>query len=247
MGASTPRLRWLAATAIVILAACTAAERSPVPAPPTTPAPTRAPESTPSPTPSATPRAIPRIAGLEVTIDRGTSWREVFETLTEAERACIRRELAGAADALLAQPVMRDGDARESDLAIVSCLAPATARAVYLGALVAGIEEDDIQVPAEELACLRELLAAADIAALLAGGNLASAEFSRSLVRCLPLVFLAYLLADLGLDIDELSDEESACARQLMAGADVADLVDVGEGAREYHPFLTKLSACVRP
>ena len=142
---------------------------------------------------------------------------------------------------------MREDGTQQWEVAIFSCLAPATARAVFLDATLAAIEEDDIRVRADELACLRETVAAADIAALMAGGNLASAAFSGSLVGCLPRVFLAYLLADLGLDIDELSDEESACVRELMAEADVAELVDVGEGAREYHPFLARLSACVRP
>ena len=153
----------------------------------------------------------------------------MFDAFSAAEQACIRRELADDAVVLLGRPVLSTGDPEPWEVAVFSCLAPATARAVFLGGLIAEIEADDVELGESELACLREAVATVNVPAIVSLDDPALAEFSGSLIRCLPDVFVEFMVRDMGLDIGELSDEELACLRELLAETDVARLAEEPE------------------
>ena len=265
-GAAPPYLRRLAATllaAAVLLAACTGGS-APTPAATPTTAPAAA---TPTPAsaapppgqatatatatvaPSASPSPVPVAAGgvaeLGLAIERDTRWGDLFETLTAAERSCFREEFGAALDETLAQPL--EQDATEAwEVTAFACLAPATARAVLLETVLAGMAEDGVEPGAEERACLRATVAAADIPAVLAAeheGDPAFAAFAGAFLACLPDVFLDLLLLGAGLEAAGLGAEERACLLEAFDAADWAAAYAGGEGASA--TFAVELWGCV--
>ena len=59
--------------------------------------------------------------------------------------------------------------ALDHEVAMFACLEPGTARAVLLGATVVGLEEDDdLRIPGDELACVRNMLTGMDAATVVA-------------------------------------------------------------------------------
>ncbi|MDE2817292.1 MAG: hypothetical protein OXK81_11425, partial [Chloroflexota bacterium] len=142
MSAFTSHIRWLAVLGvlllIVILSAC-----GEIPALTATPVATSTPSPTPIPvTPTPEPTPAP-IAELDISIDSDTVWREVFATLTPAEQACIRDALGDELESALGRPVMSESDAPEQwEVSLFSCLAPETARAVYLSVVVTEMQDE---------------------------------------------------------------------------------------------------------
>ena len=241
----TVRGRLLAAavlTTVVVLAGCTSeSTTAPADSPePATPAASPHPQATstatatavpsPSPSPTAAPVARRGVAELGLAIDADTRWVDVFETLTAAEQACFRDEFgAGLEEALAAQPI-GEGDTEAWEVTAFRCLAPATARAVFLDVLLAGMAEDDIEPGAAELACLRETAAGADIAAMIAAERddaPAFFEFQGALLACMPEVFLDLFLLNTGVDAAGLGADERAC---LIEAWDAGDWVALSTG-----------------
>ena len=234
---SRPPRRWLAAAvlaAAVVLAACTgesttAPDGSPSPAAPVTsppPAATATAVANPAPAPSPSPGAAPVTAGEGASpgpaIDGDTRWGDLFATLTAAEQSCFRDEFGDGLDETLAQQV-DGGDSEAWEARAFACLAPDTARAVFLEVLLAGMAEDDVEPNADERECLRATVANADVAALVAAereGDPALAEFTGAVLACLPDVFLELMLAGAGLDAADLDGDERACLLEALDGAD---------------------------
>lgn len=250
MRASTSHTRWLAALGvlllIVILSACGVS-----PALTATPVATNTPTPIPaSPTPEPTPDPI---AELEVSIDSDTVWREVFDTLTTAEQACIRDALGDELESALGRPVMSESDAPEQwEVSLFSCLAPETARAVYLSVVITEMQ-DEVELSENELACLRELMAGTDVAAVVAAmvadadDRTAAAEFFSDFVSCLPDQLLSTMIAEMGLEWEELSADEVSCLRGLLADVDWGALLfaDAGEDVEAYASFGIGMFSCI--
>ena len=228
--------RWLAAAvlaAAVVLAACTsesptAPAGSPAPATPAASPPTATATAvatsapSPSPSPGAAPVTTGEVASPEPAIDGDTRWGDLFATLSAAEQSCFRDAFGDGLDETLAQPV-DGGDSEEWEAGAFACLAPDTARAVFLEVLLAGMAEDDLEPDADERECLRETVATADVAALVAAereGDPALAEFTGAVLTCLPDVFLELMLAGAGLDAADLDGDERACLLEALDGAD---------------------------
>ncbi|MCY4393093.1 MAG: hypothetical protein OXE43_13755, partial [Chloroflexi bacterium] len=257
----SPRL-WLAVAAVlaaaVVLAACTgesttAPDGSPSPATPAASPPAAtatavanpAPAPSPSPSPGAAPVAAGEIAAPGPAIDGDTRWGDLFEALTAAEQSCFRDEFGDALDETLARPI-DGGDSAEWEARAFACLAPVTARAVFLEVLLAGMAEDDVEPDADERECLRATLAGADVAALVAAereGDPALAEFTGAVLTCLPDVFLELMLAATGLDAADLDGDERACLLEALDGADWVALRTGGELASM--TFTIDLFGCV--
>lgn len=250
MSASTSYTRWPAALGvlllIVILSAC---GESPVftatPAATNTPTPTSIPAS-PTPEQPAAP-----IAELDVHIDSGTVWREVFDTLTTAEQACIRNALGDELEPALGRPIMSESDAPEQwEVSIFSCLAPETARAVYLSVVISEMQ-DEVELSENELACLRESMAGTDVAAVVAAmtpdaeDHTAAAEFITNFMRCLPDLLLTEIIADMGLEREELSTDELSCLRGLLADVDWGALLFADEDVEAYASFGFGMLSCL--
>ena len=233
--------RWLAMAAVLaaaaMLAACTS-ESTTAPAGSPAPAPTASPHAsataTPAPAPSPSPSAAPvdtgQFASLGLTIDADTRWGDLFETFTAAEQACFRDEFgAGLEKALAAQP-MGEGYTEDWEVTAFDCLAPETARAVFLDVLLAGMAADDVELGAAELACVRQTAADADIAGVIAAerdGAPAFFEFQGALLTCMPEVFLEIFLLNTGLNAAELGTDERAC---LLEAWDAGDWVALSTG-----------------
>ena len=224
MSTSTLHTRWLAALGvlllIVVLSACGES-----PAPSVTPAATITPTPTPTPIPpSPTPEpTAAAIAELDVSIDGDTVWQDVFDTLTTAEQACIRTALGDELESALSRPVMSESDAPEQgEVSLYSCLTPETARAVYFSVLITDMQ-DEVELSENELACLRDLLADTDVAAVVAAlvadadDRTAAAEFFTDIMRCLADLILRDVIAEMGLEREELSADEESCLRGVLA------------------------------
>lgn len=253
---SPAHLRWIAAATLLVLVAVVAACASGGPEPAATgvastpaaagatgtpaatsvagtPAATGTATDARTPTPSPGRGAAdrpPSTPGPELRIDRDTSWREVFETLTAAEQACIRDALGDGVRELLARHIMSDGATSESEVAVFACLAPDTARAVFLAAMIAGIEED-FSLGEPERTCLREVVAGLDVPAFMTAtiedDGEAVAESAAAVWKCVPELLVSGLIGDTG----ALGESERACLREWVRGVDVAALfIALGAG-----------------
>ena len=245
--------------AALVLAGCTGGSATtpaatPTPAPTATPTPAAAATSPPPTTspgvagpalsPYPAPAAAGEIAELGIAVDAGTRWGDVFETLTAAEQACFRDEFGDGLEETLAQPLGEGGT--EAEVTAFGCLAPETARAVFLDVLLAGMAGDGVEPDAAGRACLRQTVAGADIAAVIAAereGDPAVVEFSGALLACLPEVFLELFLEGTGLDAAALGAEERAC---LLEAWDAGDWVALSTGDEAASvSFALDLYACV--
>lgn len=188
--------------------------------------PTATPESAPGRADTRTATDTP-VAGLELMVDRGASWQELFDTLTSAEQACIREALGDEARALLARHILSDGPDDQWQVEVFSCLEPATARAVFLAGVIAGLEEDGVALGDEARACLREFAATLDVPAFMTASLeedvRAIAEVAGGVWSCVPEVLFAG--APGPIDVDYLSGSERACLREWIRGLDVVALL----------------------
>ena len=244
------------------LAACDGDEPAPAPAATATPtlaapaataAPTRAPAAdataapapspaTPAPSERATPVAASGVAELGLTLDRRTSWQDLYDTRTDAELACIERELGAEASDLLAQSILRDESTEAWEVSMFSCLAAPTARALLVAGLVFAITEGGLEASDSELACAREQVADVDVPALVAAdldGGPADEEVMVAVAGCFRYLLMELMVAEFGVDPDELGTEETSCLRAfadrtewaVFAGAgDETSAVDVMAG-----------------
>ena len=128
-----------------------------------TPAPTRAP-ATPSPTPDGDGAAVE----VPFELDSDTTWKEIFDQLSESEQSCIRSELGEEAlGSLLEQSGMPVDDLQQIDPSVIECLDKETASDLILSIIVGqmgGLSE-------ESETCLRELLENTDVARVAAGSQ----------------------------------------------------------------------------
>ena len=252
MNASTAHIRWLAALGvlllIVILSAC---GESPAPTPTPnsydTPTPTPTPIP-PSPTPEPPAEAI---AELDISIDSDTVWQKVFDTLTTAEQACIRTALGDELESALGRPIMSASDAPEQwEVSVFSCLAPKTARAIFFSALITEMQ-DEVELRENELACLLESMAGTDVAAVLAAmvedtdDRTAAEDFFTDFIRCLPDLILTEMIEGMGLEREELSDDEVSCLHGLLADFDWGALLFADEDVEAYASFGIGVISCI--
>ena len=205
---------------VAVTSPTAAPEPTSVPAPTATPepTPTAAPEPTPTPATTATPEPAttvkpPSTVALEdVVVDSDTTWEEVFYAFATTEQDCIRDALgAESLSAALSEKVISDDGSEDLAATMSSCLAPDTARALYLVVITAGFEEEFGETLLEgEVSCLADVTSGWDVAALMAGEMTMDEEdalFSE-LMTCLPGVMVAALEDELGI---ELSDAEAFC------------------------------------
>ena len=206
-----------------------------------TPEPTATPAGAPSPTPTATERPAPVLH-----IDSGAKWREVFDSLSDSEQACIRDALKDDLESVLGETVLADGD---EIVSFVSCLEPAKAQSIFLSLQITLLEEElGRDLSEEESTCLQELVAGIDVAAYtaLAEDSNQQAEVAGGLLSCVPDLFIVAILAEFGFDQpDDLSEEESTCLQELVAGIDVAVFAAVYEDSDQYEELTISMLSCV--
>ena len=220
---------------------------TPSPAPTHTSTPTSTPTPAPAPTPtpvpaSPTPAPPPAVADLDIEIDGDTVWKEVFDTLTAPEQTCISNALGDGLEPSLGQPVLDFLAGRDlspaSEASIFSCLAPEVARAVFIAGIVSGVQEEEGTALGEaQVSCLRESVADIDVAGAIAamaaaegtGAAQTSGELLGVMFACLPDLLFSGFLGGAGLNLEELSEEESSCLRDWAADADWTALIAADE------------------
>lgn len=172
------------------------------------------------------------IADPGLTIDRGTSWRDVVDARPPAEQACIHERLGDEAAALLAEPVLRD-DSEEWEVQLFSCLAADAARALFLATVIASMAEEGIELGEGESACVRELVATLDVPAFLAATYEADArafaEFVGAFWSCVPELLFESASEALGAEVGDLNESESACLREWLRELDPVALIDAAD------------------
>ena len=202
--------------------------------------------STTAPEPSVT-------EGGEFAIDEDTTLREVFNLFAGSEQACVRDVLGDELESMLDMPVLSEDDIDQSIAEIFSCLDPQTAREFFLSAtiaaLIAGTEEEGLstEIGTDERACIRDRLADIDVASLIDILVYESADpVILNLLGCIPDLFIESILAEEGVALDELTDEQWSCLRGLVADTDwtALGLGAESEGA-ELLAFSFGLFACV--
>ncbi len=240
---------------------------SPSPTPAVVPLSTATPEPTstarPSAAPTPTQRSIPRPAGTptplptsavvdsKVVIDNGTSWREVFDTLTGSERNCMETELGDDLERLLDSPVLGGYGSQDPEFRMFSCLSPDTARGFFVAGLLSGLPFE-IDPAGSETGCVEQLLADQDIAAMMALSDSGQSDESLMLelwvgvMLCIPDLLMTFVGADPSL----LSDEELECVRAVFRNLDTETLTawaapDSFEASAKAMEFAQSVEECV--
>lgn len=163
-----------------------------------------------------------------LTVDRSTTWQDVFETLTASEQACIR-DVGDEVPALLARKVLHDEGTEDWESDFFACLDPATGRDLLLSTMLVSLEEEGLEVSAAEMACVREVLAGIDPATFVAATEDEGPEVNAlvsDVWRCLPELFFESIAGEIGVDLGAVSETELACMREWARDLDVAALLD---------------------
>ena len=167
---------------------------TPTPGRPTSAAvPTPAPTAARASIPTATPAPEPANTGVEsdFDIDNDTLWGELFDMFATSEQSCIRTQLGdGLLQSVLERHTVSEGHTQQWEVSIFGCLVPDTAAGIFVSAFVA--QMDGLTEEAE--GCLRELLADADVAGIVAStlpdarpaAAAAAMEFAGGLLSCVP-------------------------------------------------------------
>ncbi len=190
--------------------------------------------TTPAGSTSTTSEPAGAAAGADISLDAGTVWADVFSTFTVSEHSCIRDAVdEELLESVLDRLVLESSDAPEDwAVSIFSCLAPETARALFLSLMIAGMEGDeelDMELTEEELSCLREWVAGVDVAA--AVGALAdedpvvTGELTSGMFSCLNDLLFSVMLEEMGVEFGELGEDEVSCLREWVAGFDMGSMV----------------------
>ena len=183
-------------------------------------------------------------------MDANTKWGEVFDALTTSEQECIRDTLDGdILESVLDRSVLSESDTVEAwEILIFSCLAPQTARAVFLDSIIAGIGEDEVFVlDADVVVCLGEWVAGLDVVATMVALSVDDPETAgkttKALMTCTQDLVVALMLEETGLTLEELSEEEASCLRAWVTDTDWTTLF-TGDDPSILMEFFPDLMAC---
>ncbi len=102
----------------------------------------------------------------EFDVSISTTWRDLFDQFEDSEQSCIRdgfreEEL----ERILERQVLSEDESYGWQETFIDCVDPATAKAVWLGNMLASMEG----LTAGGEVCIRELVAGADVKAVIAG------------------------------------------------------------------------------
>ena len=216
---------------------------------PTTTAPTTTTSTTPTTTSTTT--TVP-VAEVLVSIEDDTVWRDVLDSLPEAEQQCILEALGDELEDVMDLAVLSDADG-EWQAPLLACLDPDATRELYLAIIVAGVEADFMAgVGPQEEACLRERLSDEDLPALAADPESPdAARFFGEMMGCIPDVLFSMFMEEMvgatGAAGLELSEEQVSCVQDAMADIDWAVFIDnpEPEDPEAAADFLDAVVSCV--
>ena len=139
--------------------------------------------------------------------------------LSEEEMSCLRGLVTDIDVAALVAAGEDSAEAAALALGVITCL-PDTF--ISLGFAEFGLSMEDLSQ--EEASCLREWVAGAHPTTWVAAvddENYAAA-LAVGMITCLPDTFISFFMAEFGLSMEDLSQEEASCLREWVAGADPA-------------------------
>lgn len=113
----------------------------------------------PSSTTTIPPDTTEAAADFDLRVNAHTEWGDVFDALAASEQECVRDAFdSDTLESVLARPLMSESESPEAWVILIfSCLAPDTARAVFLSTMVAGMGVDEaFEMDADTEACLAE-------------------------------------------------------------------------------------------
>ena len=202
---------------VTLLSACS---NEPTPEPAATPTPRPTATATPEPTPIPTPAF-----SLDVTWD--TTWMQAINAFAPQERDCIRDAIDRQTLVALSRLKLVGPDddlADEWTPAIFTCLAPYTARALYVSLVLAflepGFAEAGTTYTEDHKLCAQEKIADVDVAAVLvAEDDEAGMEAWGRIMTCFPEYWVASFVGMTEMGV-YLNDEELACVREWSEGVD---------------------------
>ena len=240
-----------------------AAAPAPEPADPPAPAPEPADAPAPAPEPADPPAPAPEPAdplptdptgppesatGLAIEIAADTAWQEVFDTLAAPEQACIRDAMGDETLRLLLDQRVADSDLEQDEMSLFACVAPSVAESLFLNVMLAGVQQEGMELSDDEEACLRERLKGIDweaVAIAADGDGAAFGALMSGVVRCMQDFVLAAMLAEMQVDLDGLDDDERECLRRLMDGIDWGVLFADDEDPDGFVAFAAGLFGCL--
>ena len=158
--------------------------------------------------------------------------REVLNVFSGWERACIRDALGeDELESKLDMSVLSEDGIDQSIAEIFSCLAPQTARgflvSTIMAAMTAGVEEEGLrtEIGTKERACIRDRLADVGVASIV---DVLVSESTDpvilNLLGCVPDLIIESILAEAGVALVELTDQQRSCLSDLVADTDWASL-----------------------
>ena len=159
----------------------------------------------------------------------------MFDALSDAERDCIS---AAYSESELRAALSRSLISDEWDEQIASCLAPDTARVLFLSETTALLKDEGVDLSVEEETCLSEWVDSLDIAEVLFETDEAAGEaFALEMMACIPetarALFLSGVIESLEYDGVVLNAEEEACLSEWADGLDIAALLNIDAATEE--------------
>ena len=145
------------------------------------------------------------------------------------ELSCLREWVAGLDRDAIAEAVSGGDPEVLARLStdMTACVPDLILEMMFLGF---GVELDELGD--DEQACLRDWVAGFDWAALDDSGtddSSGAGGVMSGLVNCVPDLYLDLMLAEAGMELDELNDDERACLRDSVSGIDWTGLNDAFE------------------
>ena len=184
---------------------------------------------------------------LEFDVTLFTTWRDLYDQFEESEQSCIRDGVGEAQlETILDRLVLSEEESDGWQMTFIDCVDPATAKAVWLGNMLASMEglTEDGEI------CVRELIAGADVKGVITGEmSGASPEEVAVTGEFYGGLFTCGLLGMIG-EMDELEGDE-ACLAEVVANVDPASIYTGSrddaspEDAAEFDLFMFGMFACV--
>ena len=113
--------------------------------------------------------------------------------------------------------------------------------------LLEGTELDTEELSEDQRSCLREWVAGADLIALATAPEDPAVidDFAPNLWRCVPDLLISPMLRAMGVEMEELSEDERSCLREWVAGANLIALATAPEDPAVIDDFVAHLESCV--
>ncbi len=159
----------------------------------------------------------------------------------ESEVSCLR-EMIGEID--VAALVGAEDSAEYAEVIghLIACVPD-----VFVSLLIGEFDLSLEDMNRNEVSCLRTLMEEPSTFVAMSGPE-DSAEYAEvigHLIACVPDVFVSLLIGEFGLSLEDMSEDETSCLRDLLTSDDLPGAFAAPEGSAEYEGFFERLATCV--